>query len=94
MSDEGMATFSEINETPVVSGTALTLMRPTAEPVRPIRMLPRPNASFVTQLIATAEHSPQTRTLRRASSADALAAYHSTAHRSQDNAAVRACCSI
>jgi len=35
----------------------------------------RPNASFVTQLIATAEQAPQTRTLRRASLADAQIAY-------------------
>ena len=32
-------------------------------------------ADFVTQLIATAEHVPQTRSLRRASPADAKAAY-------------------
>jgi hypothetical protein len=37
--------------------------------------LPRPDSSFVTQLIATAEHVPQTCTLRRASTADALSAY-------------------
>jgi hypothetical protein len=32
-------------------------------------------ADFVTHLIATAEHAPQTRSLRRASPADAQAAY-------------------
>jgi hypothetical protein len=32
-------------------------------------------ADFVTQLIATAEHAPQTRSLRRATPADAQAAY-------------------
>ena len=32
-------------------------------------------AEFVTQLIATAEHLPQTRSLRRATPADAQAAY-------------------
>jgi hypothetical protein len=32
-------------------------------------------ADFVTQLIATAEYAPQTRTLRRATPADAQAAY-------------------
>ena len=37
--------------------------------------LPRPDPSFVTQLIATAEQVPQTRGLRRATSADALSAY-------------------
>ena len=38
--------------------------------------LPRPDPSFVTQLIATAEHMPQTRNLRRAEPADALSAYN------------------
>ena len=38
--------------------------------------LPRPDPSFVTQLIATAEQVPQTRNLRRATSADALSAYN------------------
>jgi hypothetical protein len=41
--------------------------------------LPRPDPSFVTQLIATAEQVPQTRILRRATSEDALSAYN--AHR-------------
>ena len=35
----------------------------------------RPDAGFVTHLIATAEHLPQTRTLRRAAPADAQSAY-------------------
>lgn len=35
----------------------------------------RPDAAFVTQLIATAAQTPQTRALRRASAADALASY-------------------
>jgi hypothetical protein len=35
----------------------------------------RPDPSFVTQLIATAEQAPQTRNLRRGSYADARAAY-------------------
>jgi hypothetical protein len=39
--------------------------------------LPRPDPSFVTQLIANAEHLPQTSRLRRASSEDALMAYGS-----------------
>jgi hypothetical protein len=41
--------------------------------------LPRPDPSFVTQLIATAEQTPQTRTLRRAAPADALSAYSTPA---------------
>lgn len=37
--------------------------------------LTRPDPSFVTQLIATAEHVPQTCNLRRGSLAEAQAAY-------------------
>jgi len=36
-----------------------------------------PDPTFVAQLIATAEHFPQTRSLRRATTADALSAYRS-----------------
>jgi len=38
-------------------------------------------ADFVTQLIATAEHVPQTRSLRRATPADAKAAYGAGWHK-------------
>jgi hypothetical protein len=44
----------------------------------------RPDASFVTQLIATAEQLPQTRHLRRAAPADALSAYRSFENRIRD----------
>ena len=37
--------------------------------------MPRPDPSFVAQLIATADQAPQTRSLRRASLADAQSAY-------------------
>ena len=37
-------------------------------------------ADFITQLIATAEHVPQTRGLRRATPADAKAAYGASRH--------------
>jgi hypothetical protein len=40
-------------------------------------------ADFVTQLIATAEHAPQTRSLRRASPADARMAYSACQQRAQ-----------
>jgi hypothetical protein len=40
------------------------------------RQPPRPDPSFVAQLIATATLAPQTRMLRRASCADAEQAYH------------------
>jgi hypothetical protein len=40
----------------------------------------RPDARFVAQLIATASYAPQTRALRRASTADARATYATTRH--------------
>jgi hypothetical protein len=40
-----------------------------------IRPLSRPSSMFVTHLIATAEQAPQTRSLRRATPADAQTAY-------------------
>ncbi|HLZ03176.1 MAG TPA: hypothetical protein VKR55_13640 [Bradyrhizobium sp.] len=46
--------------------------------------VPRPDANFVTQLIATAEQLPQTRNLRRAAPADALTAYQAFEHRIKD----------
>jgi hypothetical protein len=39
------------------------------------RSAPRPDPTFVAQLIATADRAPQTRSLRRASLADAQTAY-------------------
>lgn len=53
-------------------------------PVEPPARMPelrstRPDASFVTHLIAMAEQTPQTRTLRRATPADARAVYGRTA---------------
>ena len=57
------------------AGTALV---PLAEPVQWSNRLPRrslPEPAFVTQLIATSEQYPQTRTLRRAEVTNALEAY-------------------
>ena len=52
--------------------------------------LPRPDPCFVTQLLATAEHAPQTRTLRRATPADAQAAYQSvTDHNHRTTTGIR-----
>jgi hypothetical protein len=39
------------------------------------RLTARPDPTFVTHLIATAEQAPQTRNLRRAAPSDALSAY-------------------
>ena len=50
---------------------------PVAQDVHwsPKSVLPRPDPSFLAQLIATADQAPQTRSLRRASPADAQTAY-------------------
>ncbi|HEV7600193.1 MAG TPA: hypothetical protein VGO49_08025 [Bradyrhizobium sp.] len=45
--------------------------------------LARPDPSFVTHLIAMAELSPQTRTLRRAAPEDVQAAYRSVANQNR-----------
>jgi hypothetical protein len=60
---------------------ARTDLVPLSAPVeRPTGLRPRwsPNPMFVTHLIATAEHAPQTRSLRRASFADARSAYRAS----------------
>ena len=50
---------------------------PMIEPAQwyQVRPLPRPDSIFLTHLIATREHAPQTCSLRRASASDANAAY-------------------
>ena len=53
---------------------ALVPLTPTLQWQRKFS-LTRPDPSFVTQLIATAEQLPQTRELRRAAPADAMSAY-------------------
>ena len=58
------------------TGTALVPVIPIVQLVYKAP-LPRPDSSFVTQLIANAEHLPQTSRLRRASSEDARVAYGS-----------------
>ena len=59
---------------------ALVPVTPTAYHA-PRLAVTRPDASFVTQLIATAEQLPQTRQLRRAAPTDALSAYRAFEHR-------------
>ena len=54
---------------------ALVPMVQSAQRSRPVSQLPRPDSIFVTHLIATAEQVPQTRSLRRATAADAQTAY-------------------
>lgn len=64
---------AEVVEIPAASVELVPLSaRPDVQPKTPLM---RPDASFVAQLIATAEQAPQTRNLRRGSYADAQAAY-------------------
>ena len=58
------------------TGTALVSQIPMLQWVHKAP-LSRPDPSFITQLIANAEHLPQTSRLRRASSDDAQMAYGS-----------------
>jgi hypothetical protein len=68
--------------------TALVAVVPTVHWTRvPDQQMSR--AEFVTQLIATAEHLPQTRSLRRATPADAQAAYGGARRQQTQSAGVR-----
>jgi hypothetical protein len=58
-------------------GMALVPQAPAGQAGPASLRLNRPDPSFVTHLIAMAEHSPQTRMLRRAATADVQAAYRS-----------------
>ena len=64
---------AEFAEIPAAS-VELVVLSARAD-VPPEAPMNRPDASFVAQLIATAEHAPQTCSLRRGSCADAQAAY-------------------
>ncbi|WFU45307.1 hypothetical protein QA640_43320 [Bradyrhizobium sp. CB82] len=57
------------------SGTALVPLTPTLEWAHKVVVPPRPDPSFVTQLLANAEHLPEASRLRRASPVDANMAY-------------------
>lgn len=65
---------------PDASGAIIetTAPRRTAPPTT---SLSRPDPYFIIQLIATAEQSPQTRSLRRAEAAEVDAAYRAVANR-------------
>jgi hypothetical protein len=64
---------------------AVVEVEPLRRTAPPAYSLSRPDPFFITQLLATAEQSPQTRALRRADVSDVEAAYRAAADR---NAAV------
>jgi hypothetical protein len=67
----------------ILDGEFVSLDEPACAELVPVtqsvrwspRPAPRPDPTFVAQLIATADRAPQTRSLRRASLADAQTAY-------------------
>ncbi|MCP3393226.1 hypothetical protein NLM27_31205 [Bradyrhizobium sp. CCGB12] len=71
-----MLSTDRLDEAAGSMGTALVPLIPTVQWLNKAP-LPRPDPSFVTQLIANAEQLPQTTRLRRASSEDAQVAYGS-----------------
>ena len=76
ISGVAMVNADQIEETTREASTALVPLTPVLQWVRKVP-LTRPNPSFVTQLIANAEHLPQASRLRRGSSEDARMAYGS-----------------
>jgi hypothetical protein len=66
---------------PASACTALVPMAQALHAPPSAQRLDRPDAFFVTQLIATAEHAPQTCALRRATPEAAQAAYGSVTNR-------------
>ena len=74
ISGVAMVNADQIEATTREASTALVPLTPVLQLVRKVK-LTRPDPSFVTQLIANAEHLPQTSRLRRGSSEDARMAY-------------------
>lgn len=66
---------------PDTSGVIIDPVAPPRRTAPPTSSLARPDPYFIIQLIATAEHSAQTRPLRRAGAAEADAAYRAVANR-------------
>ena len=64
-------------------GVALVPLVSAVENGTPSLQQNRPDASFVTHLIATAQMVPQTRILRRAATADVQAAYRLVANQNE-----------
>jgi hypothetical protein len=67
----------------VSAGRALVPVEPARPHANPLaeRSLSRPDAAFIAQLIATADHAPQTRARCRAEPAAATACYHDSVRR-------------
>lgn len=78
LDDGGLADDTVDNGVPADKKPACVALVPvvsSAQWSRPGQEPSRPDSTFLTHLIATAEQVPQTRTLRRATLADAQTAY-------------------
>jgi hypothetical protein len=84
MPDDDQAEPMEDGGLPTEAGSACVALVPVVQAAPwsriPSRKLPRPNSTFLTHLIATAEQVPQTRSLRRATPFDAQIAYNANQH--------------
>jgi hypothetical protein len=84
--------MSRVNEPEIEDGVFEEIEAPSVALVpvtetidrAPRLVVVRPDASFMAQLIATAEQLPQTRALRRVAPADATSAYRSSENRNRD----------
>jgi hypothetical protein len=85
---EAEAEFGEADAMDVSSHDSLPVpVVPYLARTRYSDQLSRPDPSFVTHLMAIEQQCPQTRTLRRAQPAEAMAAYRSVEHHSHAGAA-------
>jgi hypothetical protein len=83
ISEARRVTTQSAGDTPAKASVALVPVVATPRRLAAAQGLTRPDPSFVTHLIAMAEMSPQTRSLRRAAPEDVRAAYRSVANQNQ-----------
>lgn len=82
---------SQTATAPVSTSRALVPLTVPAVAAAPVSPAVRPDARFVTQLIATATHAPQTRALRRAALDDVVSSYSGTAPQDELPVAANGC---
>jgi hypothetical protein len=83
ISEVRRVTTQGAGDTPAKASVALVPVAAVPRRLAVAQDLTRPDPSFVTHLIAMAEMSPQTRSLRRAAPEDVQAAYRSVANQNQ-----------
>jgi hypothetical protein len=83
ISEVRRVTTQSAGDTPAKASVALVRVAAVPRRLAVAQGLTRPDPSFVTHLIAMAEMSPQTRSLRRAAPEDVQAAYRSVANQNQ-----------